>query len=122
MYELLRPVMEAWYAREVAAGRSYPKPLDSPTVVAKQPDADKVLLIGNGPLHGWGVLTHQLSITGHLAYETQAKTGRPCTVHYIGDEAMTIASTRAWIGDHDLTQYDAVVIVVGMNDAVRLPL
>ncbi|MBF4577549.1 GAF domain-containing protein [Frondihabitans sp. VKM Ac-2883] len=120
MYELLRPVMKAWYAREIAAGRSSPKPLDSPTVVAKQPDADKVLLIGNGPLHGWGVLTHQLSITGHLAYGTQAETGRPCTVHYIGDEAMTIASTRAWIGDHDLTQYDAVVTVLGMNDAVRL--
>lgn len=120
MYELLRPVMKAWYATERRAGGSSPKPLDDPTVRATQPDADNVLLVGNGPLHGWGVLTHQISITGHLAHETHAETGRPCSVHYIGDETMTVAATRAWIGTHDLTQYDAVVLVLGMNDAVRL--
>lgn len=120
MYEFLRPIMRAWYATEIAAGGSSPKPLDAPTVTATQPGADNVLLIGNGPLHGWGVLTHRLAITGHLANECRAETGRPCSVHYIGDEAMTIASTRAWIGDHNLAQYDAVVVVLGMNDAVRL--
>jgi hypothetical protein len=120
MYELLRPVMKTWYATEIRAGGSSPKPMDTPIIRATHPDADNVLLIGNGPLHGWGVITHQISITGHLTHETRAETGRPCSVQYIGDETMTIASTRAWIGTHDLTQYDAVVLVLGMNDAVRL--
>jgi hypothetical protein len=120
MYELLRPVMRAWYAKQMLSGGSLPKPLDDPIVRATQPDADQVLLLGNGPLHGWGVLTHQMSVTGHLARETYGETGRPCTVRYIGDEMMNIRSARAWIGTHDLSGYDAVVIAIGMNDAVRL--
>lgn len=41
-------------------------------------------------------------------------------MNYIGDEAMNISSALAWIGDHDVTPYDTVVVLVGMNDAVRL--
>lgn len=120
MYELMRPVMRAWYAGRMTMGRSTPKPMDHPTVPATLPDADQVLLLGNGPLHGWGVLTHQISITGHLARETHGETARPCSVNYIGDETMNLASTEHWIGTHDLASYDAVVLVIGMNDAVRL--
>jgi hypothetical protein len=120
MYELLRPVMRGWYAKQMLTGGSLPKPMDEPTVRADAPDADQVLLLGNGPLHGWGVLTHQMSITGHLARLTRVETGRPCTVHYIGDETMSIESARAWIGTHDVSAYDVVVIAIGMNDAVRL--
>lgn len=120
MYELLRPVMRGWYAKQMLSGGSIPKPMDEPIVRATQPDADQVLLLGNGPLHGWGVLTHQMTVTGHLSRETKGETGRPCTVNYIGDEMMTIRSARAWIGTHDVSGYDVVVIAIGMNDAVRL--
>ena len=120
MYELLRPVMRTWYATEMAAAGSVPKPMDDALVAAPGDDVDSVLLIGNGATHGWGVTTHQIAITGHLSRTLQGKTGRPCTVQYIGDETMNIASALAWVGDHDITRYDAIVIALGMNDAVRL--
>jgi lysophospholipase L1-like esterase len=120
MYELLRPVMRAWYAKEMAASGGVPKPYDDALVTASGDDVDSVLLIGNGAAHGWGVTTHQLAITGHLSRILQIKTGRPCTVQYIGDETMNIASALAWVGNHDISRYDAIVIAVGMNDAVRL--
>ncbi|WP_414171514.1 GAF domain-containing protein [Clavibacter tessellarius] len=84
------------------------------------PDPDAVLLIGNGPAHGWGVVTHELALTGHLGRAVTARTERPCAVTFIGDETMNVSSALAWVGDHDVAAYDVVVLVLGINDAVRL--
>jgi GAF domain-containing protein len=119
-YELLRPMMRAWYAHAMSASSAVPKPVDATSVSVEGADPDAVLLIGNGPAHGWGVVTHQLSLTGHLGRAVTARTERPCAVTYIGDETMNVSSVLAWVGDHDLTAYDVVVVVLGMNDAVRL--
>jgi hypothetical protein len=119
-YELLRPVMRAFYARAMAGSGGAPKPSDAASLPAEGADPDAILLLGNGPAHGWGVVTHQLSLTGHLGRAVAARTERPCAVTFIGDETMNVSSALAWIGDHDVTAYDAVVVVLGINDAVRL--
>jgi GAF domain-containing protein len=119
-YELLRPMMRAWYANAMAGSSGVPKPVDATSLAVEGEDPDAVLLIGNGPAHGWGVVTHQLSLTGHLGRAVTARTERPCAVTFIGDETMNVSSALAWIGDHDVTAYDAVVVVLGINDAVRL--
>lgn len=119
-YELMRPVMRAWYAKEIAESGLIPKPVDASLVAVDSDDADAVLLLGNGPAHGWGVVTHQLSLAGHLGRAATSRTGRPCGVNFIGDETMNISSALSWVGDHDITAYDVIVVMVGMNDAVRL--
>ena len=84
------------------------------------PRADRILLVGNGPSHGWGVLTHQLALTGQLADAVAARTGRACDADLVGAEAMNVRSALAWIGDRDLRDIDALVLVLGFNDALRL--
>lgn len=116
---LLRFALSAWYAFQLLERADEPKPRDSPEIRSGDPDADRLLLLGNGPCHGWGVLTHQLGLPGKLARAVTARTGRTADVDYVGAETMNVRSARAWLGDRDLTAYDAVVVVVGVNDAVR---
>jgi hypothetical protein len=65
------------------------------------------------------VVTHRLGLCGQLAESLAVATDRSAEVEYIGAELMNIESVVAWIGDHDLSVYDGVVVVMGMNDAVR---
>ncbi len=120
MYEVMRPVMLAWYAKKMGESAAVPKPRDAPISRSDDPDADSVLLFGNGAAHGWGVVTHDLALTGQLARVLQSATERPTSVNYIGDETMNVSAAIAWLGEHDVSPYDLVVSVLGMNDAVRL--
>lgn len=119
-YEFARTAMRTWYAANFARSGDVPKPVDDPAATAQHPDADRVLLVGNGPCHGWGVVSHQLALTGQLSRALAAPGAGPAAVDYVGDERMNIRSARAWIGRRDLRQYDAVSIVIGVSDAVRL--
>lgn len=120
LYELLRPAMRLWYALQLKAGMSVPRPRDVPSWRTAEPGSDAVLLLGNGPCHGWGVATHGLALTGQLARAMTARTGRGCSVDYIGDETMNLESALPWVGNHELGAYDALVVVIGVNDAVRV--
>jgi GAF domain-containing protein len=120
LYESLRPLAKLWYAYNLGKGRDVPKPRDAPATRSAEPGADRVLLLGNGPCHGWGVATHQLALTGSLARAIERRTARGCDVDYVGNELMNLASAVSWIGNRELGSYDTVVVVVGMNDAVRL--
>jgi len=119
-YERLRPVMKLWYLWWLSRSRHVLSPRDEPTARATARDADTVLIVGNGPAHGWGVSTHDQALVGQLSRASSEATGRPCSVDYVGDEMMSIESARAWIRDTDLGLYDTVVVLVGLNDAVRL--
>lgn len=116
----LRGAARLWYAKKLADGGSMPYARDEPRAVAGEGPVDRVLLIGNGPAHGWGVMTHQLALCGQLAASLAKATGRAMEVEYVGAELMNIESARAWLGEKDLSGFDAVVAVMGMNDAVRL--
>ena len=57
-----------------------------------------MLLLGNGPTHGWGVVSHQLALTGHLGRALSAQTGDAWDVDYVGDELMNVATALNWLG------------------------
>ena len=120
VYETLRPLAKLWYAYNLGQGRDVPKPRDAPAARSHEPAPDRVLLLGNGPCHGWGVATHQLALTGALARAVEGRTARGCDVDYVGNEVMNLASALSWVGNRELGGYDSVVVMIGMNDAVRL--
>jgi GAF domain-containing protein len=66
------------------------------------------------------VVSHQLALCGQLAEAIAKATGRAAEVDFVGAELMNAESAVAWLGDRDLTGYDAVVLVMGLNDALRL--
>jgi len=114
-----RFALRAWYAFRMLRMRTQVQPKDVPAVRSGDPEADRILVVGNGPSHGWGVVSHQLALTGQLAEAVAARTGRACDADLIGAEAMNVRSALAWIGDRDLRGDDSVVLVVGFNDALR---
>jgi len=116
----IRGAARLFYAKTLADGAAIPYARDEPRSLAGEGPADRVLLIGNGPAHGWGVSSHRLALCGQLAEALAKATGRAVEVEYVGAELMNAASALAWLGDRELSGYDAVVAVMGMNDAVRL--
>ncbi|MGE3193040.1 MAG: GAF domain-containing protein [Microbacteriaceae bacterium] len=112
--------LRAWFAFKQLRLRTRPRPTDVPAIRSGDLAADRILVVGNGPSHGWGVLTHQLALTGQLAEAVAAQTGRACDADLVGAESMNVRSALAWIGDRDLSTIDAVVLVIGTNDALRL--
>lgn len=112
--------LRAWYAFKQLRLRTQPRPADVPAIRSGDPTADRLLLVGNGPSQGWGVLTHQLALTGQLAQAVSDRTLRACDADLVGAESMNVRSALAWIGDRDLSQTDAIVLMLGTNDALRL--
>jgi hypothetical protein len=115
-----RAAAKLWYTKMMYVQQSVPVPRDSPVITSGAEDADRVLLIGNGPPHGWGTVTHELALTGQLARALTRRTTRPTDIRYIGDEMMPLAAVHAWIGETALAPYDLVIVVLSMNDAIRL--
>jgi GAF domain-containing protein len=112
--------MRAWYSRMLSHAPLVASPRAGSFIGSTGPEADRVLLIGNGPVHGWGVLTHELSLVGQVAGVLGARSGREVGVEFIGDERMTARSAGPWVGKATADGYDLAIIAIGMNDALRL--
>lgn len=119
-YEALRTPMTLWYAYHLAQGSEIPRPRGSTAVRIGPAGGRRVLLFGNGPCHGWGVRDHGLALAGNLAGELARRSRVGTEVDYVGDEIMNIASARSWLSAATSDSHDAAVVVIGVNDAVRL--
>lgn len=79
----------------------------------------RVLLIGNGPAVGWGVLTHQLGLAGELSRVLTAHVEASVGVHVLARPQMKAADLLGHLDSLlNLSSYRAVVVTVGMNDAI----
>ncbi|MGV8897151.1 MAG: GAF domain-containing protein [Rhodoglobus sp.] len=96
------------------------RPLDRPVAHAPGLDPDCVLIVGNGLAVGWGVLTHNLALPGHLARALSTATGRGSEVRTHSDPGMTIATAVKSVSSSPLGPYDAVVAYIGASDAFQL--
>lgn len=119
MSSMLRTALRAWYALRLLKLRKHRRPQDSAVRRSGDPRADRMLLIGNGFTHGWGVDSHQQALTGKLSEAVADRTGRGCDLDVVGAESMNARSSLSWVGDRDLSSLDAVVVALGLNDALR---
>jgi hypothetical protein len=81
---------------------------------------DRVLLFGSGPAVGWGVRSHDLGLAGHLARALSQATGRGVDVDVVADPSLRTSTARRALSGRDLTRYDALVLVTGINDALEM--
>lgn len=116
---LLRMFMKTWYQKSIGDGLFQPIPHDKAQFRTGY-DAWNTLLVGNGPTHGWGVTTHGLSLTGQLGVALTRSAGQPVDVDYVGDEAMNAATSIDWLAGTNIEEYDLIVLVLSMNDAMRM--
>jgi hypothetical protein len=83
-------------------------------------DPDRILIFGNGAAVGWGVRSHEYALPGQRARRLSALTGRGVDVDASADPSLTVATAAVALPTENLAEYDAVVIVLGVSDALRL--
>ncbi|MGX5681942.1 GAF domain-containing protein [Schumannella luteola] len=113
-YALLeRYSRDAWY--------SAPRPPD-PRAVVRGPghDPDRVLLIGEGVAIGWGVVSHELGVAGHLARGNSAVTRRGTDLDVVAYPGLGIPEIMAELTPRRIAHYDAIVLTIGIRETLEL--
>jgi len=117
---MLAPFMRAWSVSQGERLSPVPLPIDTPQATVSGPNKANVLLFGAGPAVGWGVLSHDLALPGSLARALSARTGRGVQVDLVADSAFTAVTALEPLAALDLDRYEYIVVVLGVNDAIRL--
>jgi hypothetical protein len=115
---LLYPALAAWRASLRYRLKNAARPSDSTHAQTPGPDPDWVLIVGNDIASGWGVRSHDLGVPGQLARELTRVSGHGADVD------VTLAEDSAAIARFAVSptgaRYDAIVVVGGIRDALRL--
>src|SRR5690554_1637241 len=120
---LLGPIFRLWspffLLQAGLAASSLPKPTDAPKVHVPGPDPDRILVVGGGIAIGFGVLSHELGIVGHLSRMVSASTGRGVESDIIAEPDFRIHEVADRVREVHLASYDAVVLFLGVTDSIR---
>lgn len=110
-------VMRAWLATRQFNAQSVPRPTDAPRVYVAGMSSARVLIFGSGAAIGWGVVSHELALTGALARALASRSGRGADVEVVADMRITARNALSILHRVDAGAYDVVVVVLGANDA-----
>jgi hypothetical protein len=78
----------------------------------------RVLLFGGGPAVGYGVLSHDLGLAGHLARCLTQATGYGIDMDVVAQVDLRCRKMPALVSDVDLERYDMVIMSVGVQDVL----
>lgn len=109
-----------WLASVSRASLDLSRPTGTPQVHADGVDADRILLVADGPSVGHGQLSHELGLAGHLARRLSALTGRGADIDIVAEGNLTAAGCLSTLAGMDLSRYDALVLTIGANEALGL--
>ncbi|MEO6117169.1 MAG: GAF domain-containing protein [Pseudolysinimonas sp.] len=112
--------LEAMFNRALSQFGELPVPHDNPVVHTVGPDADRLFLIGTGTVRGLGVTSNQLGLGGQLARRVSPLTGRGVDLEMASATTLLIHEAAALLGGYDTSRFDAIIMVMGIRDTVRL--
>lgn len=116
LFRLWSPVL---LLRAEIATDGFPKPEGPPEIRIPGPDPDRILVVGGGIVVGYGVLSHDLGIIGHLARQISRSTGRGVDIDMVADPELALAEVESLLGDRSLIGYDAILLLLGVADALK---
>ncbi len=79
----------------------------------------RLLLLGSGPMVGFGVLSHECGLAGHLARKIAAETGSGIDMDVVTGYELQAHGVPALLNDVDVARYDLVIVGIGTLDAVE---
>ena len=100
--------------------REWLYPAGPPEVRIKGVDPVRILIIGDGPAAGCGVLIHDLGIAGFLARHVAEHLQRGVVVTVRAQPAASARTTLLHLDDTDLDGYDSIVLMLATTDAFCL--
>ena len=113
-----RPLVGFWLSSTALSRALIPRPPATGSVHTPGTNPMRVLLVGGGPSLGFGVLSHDLALAGHLARQLSALTGRAIDVDVVVDREMTAAVTPATLAERSIARYDVVVVSLGLIESL----
>ena len=117
----VKEAVRRWWLSQLIGGLQFAiQPDEVPTVQAVGPAPYRVLLLGGGVSVGLGVSRRVVALPGHLARHLAAITGRGVDVHVCAWLGMTISDARAEVSRTDVSEYDAIVVALGVADLLAL--
>lgn len=118
--DVLAPFATRWSRRVREELDVVPHPLESGRQTVAGSDPDRVLVLGNGPAIGFGVLVQELALPGRLARRLAAATRRGAVVDVLARRGTTAALAPRLLAEARMDHYDAVLLCVGSSDAYNL--
>ena len=119
-WSIVPGLMSAWYRWTASSFTSIPRPLDGGRVTVAGPHPVRVLLAGSGPAEGWGVVTHELGLAGHIARVLSTRLSRGVDVVVRTDRRLEGAVTALTRDRSQLGRFDAVILTTGVAPACSL--
>jgi hypothetical protein len=116
-----RPVIFVQYLALRAGLQSTVFPRDEGSGVVPGDDPQRVLVVGEATAVGFGVLSHELGMAGHLARQLSRRTGRGVAWDTRPFADLTIHTAAGTVRDRELLAgVDVVLVMVGVGDSIRL--
>lgn len=97
-----------------------PRPTDAPVAHAPGVTPDRLLFIGSGAIVGYGVLSHDLTISGEIARQVAQLTGRGVDADIVADPDLDITAATRVVTTVRLERYDAIVLMLGSIEVITL--
>jgi len=117
---IVLPAMKSWSAASGSRLRVLPRPTDAPHAHAPGGHADRVLILGSGIAVGWGETSHDTALPGAIARSLALRTSHGANVDVICSTTMTAHTALAALQGIALSEYDAVIVTLGMVEAFDL--
>jgi hypothetical protein len=110
--------MKTWSTERISSLYKIPFPSDAPKGLVVGPETIRILLLGNGLAHGWGVLSHNLAFPGQIARGIAFRTGQGAEVDLL--TATRLKDLIPIVRSHQTDGYDAIVIQCSAEEALAL--
>jgi hypothetical protein len=107
-----------WLSSTALERSAIPQPAGAAVVHTAGTNPARVLLIGSGAAIGYGVLSHELALAGHLARQLSIVSGRAIDMDIVVDREMTAATMIGELERLPLARYDIVIVNVGLIEAL----
>ncbi|KAA9110398.1 hypothetical protein [Microbacterium rhizomatis] len=117
---VLGPLFWGLFRASTRQQRGWCYPAEPAVVSIPGVDPIRILIIGDGPAAGCGVLIHELGIAGTLARYVAEHAARGAVVSVIAQPDASARSTLGCLAGVDFADYDAVVLMLATTDAFCL--
>jgi hypothetical protein len=119
-HHLLGPISYAWVVSRVRRDGELAFPTDPPISHGSGPDPDRVLILGGLIVRGLGVASYDLALSGHLARQLAARTGRGADVETRGIPKFDTFLAAQALRDENVPRFDVVLLMLGIAEVISM--
>jgi hypothetical protein len=118
MHAIARPGVRFWLSSTALTRALIPRPAGADAVHTPGTNPARILLVGGGASIGFGVLSHELALAGHLGRHLSTITRRAMDIDIAVDREMTAAEAPGVLATQPVGRYDAVVLSLGLIESL----